>query len=58
MSIATFFATIKSLHLWDRLRGDSRFEEIVALGNAERCCVTNQVKPGRRETLSRFHWRS
>jgi len=35
MSIATFFATIRSLHFWDRLRGDSRFEEIVRLENAE-----------------------
>ena len=29
MSIATFFATIKSLPFWDPLSGDPRFEKIV-----------------------------
>jgi hypothetical protein len=34
MSIATFFATIKSLHFWDPRGGDPRFE------NCAEICVT------------------
>jgi len=51
------FPRSKLLPFWDALRGDLRFEKIVASLRAKRCSVSNQVKRGRRETHSGFHLR-